>query len=470
MKRIRLVFVLLIFPLSIIFSQNLEYKNGIGISGRIGNGDLLNDRDFDMANSSLLIDLNYSRNLTSWLDVKIPLGVAMTMNNTVEDKLLGFHGDILFQLGLFDRTRIAAPYLYLGPSFNLSKDFVENSYSVFDIAARAGLGVDFRITDNLLVGLNAGYTNTFEENQKGSLEAGLGITYLFGQGATGKGKMSMNKLKKLDSDGDGIPDIQDECPHTAGVAAFNGCPDKDNDGIPDYQDKCPDEAGSRTTMGCPDKDGDGVPDKDDKCPDIAGDAKYSGCPFIDSDGDGVPDGEDLCPDQKGLVRYQGCPDTDGDGVPDNLDQCKDKAGPAETNGCPDTDGDGIPDIEDKCPTVAGIPELNGCPAANQADLNILTNVSRNIKWQDNAFALSNDARNQLDKIVSLLKKNKKYKLTVIGYSDSDTPKDQITSLSNARADEVKGYLVSKGIEEQRIIAKGGNLPKISTRKILFEVR
>ncbi|HQN57764.1 MAG TPA: thrombospondin type 3 repeat-containing protein, partial [Saprospiraceae bacterium] len=332
MKRIRLVFVLLIFPLSIIFSQNLEYKNGIGISGRIGNGDLLNDRDFDMANSSLLIDLNYSRNLTSWLDVKIPLGVAMTMNNTVEDKLLGFHGDILFQLGLFDRTRIAAPYLYLGPSFNLSKDFVENSYSVFDIAARAGLGVDFRITDNLLVGLNAGYTNTFEENQKGSLEAGLGITYLFGQGATGKGKMSMNKLKKLDSDGDGIPDIQDECPHTAGVAAFNGCPDKDNDGIPDYQDKCPDEAGSRTTMGCPDKDGDGVPDKDDKCPDIAGDAKYSGCPFIDSDGDGVPDGEDLCPDQKGLVRYQGCPDTDGDGVPDNLDQCKDKAGPAETNG------------------------------------------------------------------------------------------------------------------------------------------
>ncbi len=470
MKSIHLVIVLLCFPLSCIFSQNLEYRNGLGLSGRIGNADLLNDRDFDMANSSLFIDLSYSRNLTSWLNVSLPVGAALSMNNTVDDKLYGFHGDVLFQIGLFDKGRLAAPYLYFGPSFNLSKDYTDDSYSVFDIAGRGGLGVNFKIADQFLIGLNVGYSNTFKENQKGSLDAGIGFHYLFGHHETGKEKLNMKKLNKLDSDGDGILDIYDDCPHTAGVAAFNGCPDSDNDGIPDYEDKCPNEAGPRNTMGCPDKDGDGVPDKDDKCPDIAGDAKYGGCPFIDSDGDGIADSEDLCPNVKGLARYQGCPDTDGDGVPDNLDKCKDKAGPAETNGCPDTDGDGIPDIEDKCPTVAGVAELNGCPAANQADLNILTNVSRNIKWQDNAFAMTSDNRAQLDKVVALLKKNKKYNLTVIGYSDLNTAKDQIEELGSARADEVRNYLVSKGIEQSRITAKSGNLPKISTRRILFEIK
>jgi OOP family OmpA-OmpF porin len=49
----------------------------------------------------------------------------------------------------------------------------------------------------------------------------------------------------LDSDGDGVDDSADYCPHdtkaslTAGVAP-NGCPrQSDGDGTPDYRDKCP---------------------------------------------------------------------------------------------------------------------------------------------------------------------------------------------------------------------------------------
>lgn len=101
-----------------------------------------------------------------------------------------------------------------------------------------------------------------------------------------------------DVDGDGVPDIRDACPRTAGPASNNGCPlpaggdggssgasttpsDRDGDGVPDDADACPDTAG--TNNGCPaptavpDRDGDGVPDDVDACPDVAG--TYNGCPY-----------------------------------------------------------------------------------------------------------------------------------------------------------------------------------------------
>ncbi|MBT4512528.1 MAG: carboxypeptidase regulatory-like domain-containing protein, partial [Chloroflexi bacterium] len=50
-----------------------------------------------------------------------------------------------------------------------------------------------------------------------------------------------------DTDGDGVPDNQDQCPNTPSgdTVGSNGCPtsgtdtDSDNDGIPDSSDQCP---------------------------------------------------------------------------------------------------------------------------------------------------------------------------------------------------------------------------------------
>ena len=75
-----------------------------------------------------------------------------------------------------------------------------------------------------------------------------------------------------DSDGDGVVDSLDICPHTPkGVKVdIRGCPlDSDRDGVYDYLDKCPDTPrGVKVdTKGCPlDSDGDGVYDYMDKCP------------------------------------------------------------------------------------------------------------------------------------------------------------------------------------------------------------
>jgi hypothetical protein len=87
----------------------------------------------------------------------------------------------------------------------------------------------------------------------------------------------------VDSDGDGITDVNDKCPNTPGVAKYSGCP-------------------------IPDTDGDGINDELDKCPTVAGIAKYNGCPIPDTDGDGINDEEDRCPLTPGISSNFGCPE------------------------------------------------------------------------------------------------------------------------------------------------------------------
>lgn len=86
-----------------------------------------------------------------------------------------------------------------------------------------------------------------------------------------------------------------------------------------------------------DSDGDGTPDLRDECPGDPGPMTNSGCPVRDADGDGVPDGSDACPGTPGPAKYKGCPppDRDKDGVIDDEDDCDGQAGPASNKGCPE---------------------------------------------------------------------------------------------------------------------------------------
>ena len=64
------------------------------------------------------------------------------------------------------------------------------------------------------------------------------------------------RFKPANADADSFPDSLDACPSVAG--AFRGCPDSDGDGVGDADDACPHEFG-RAANGCrrPDEDGDG---------------------------------------------------------------------------------------------------------------------------------------------------------------------------------------------------------------------
>lgn len=282
-----------------------------------------------------------------------------------------------------------------------------------------------------------------------------------------------------DRDMDGIPDSEDLCPDDKGLAQFKGCPDRDNDSIIDKDDACPDLAGIRAFNGCPDRDNDSIIDPEDECPDTPGIIAFKGCP--DTDGDGIKDADDACPEVAGPIENQGCPDTDNDGIFDFVDNCPTEAGPKENNGCPwpdtdkdglidkdddcpylagpiknkgcpyqDTDNDGVLDKDDDCPTVAGPVDNKGCPRLAKEEEEVLKTAFENLEFNTGNAIIKEVSYPSLDELAALLVKKKNWKLQISGHTDNVGDAQKNLVLSKQRAEAVKAYLVSKGVEAARL--------------------
>jgi len=289
-------------------------------------------------------------------------------------------------------------------------------------------------------------------------------------------KYPKKKLKELrsadgcikDEDKDGVSDFEDLCPGTPTNAKVDsvGCPiDSDHDSVPDYMDMCPETPKGVTvdSLGCPiDTDKDGVADYLDKCPETPANVTVDkdGCP-VDTDGDGVPDYLDKCMNtpKNVIVDENGCPvDSDNDGVADYLDKCQDTPAGVKVNanGCPqDTDGDNVPDYLDQCPEVAGPADNNGCPKKAPEEVhNIFKKAMQGIQFETAKAKIKKSSYPILDKIVAELERDTTYKLEISGHTDAQGEHDKNVQLSQDRAQAVVDYLISKGINSERLTAVG----------------
>ena len=288
-----------------------------------------------------------------------------------------------------------SPYLLLGAGYlgtKTASGSEENRPS-----ASAGLGFEWHLGRSAF-SIRGDYKFRLAWEKDSSLTdriATLGLQYSFGR---------RSAPPVIDSDADGIQDVFDECPHSeAGVAV------------------------------------------DD-----------TGCEiFIDSDGDGVMDRKDLCDNtpQGAPVDSYGCiRDQDGDGVTDDIDECPNTVSGAAiyVNGCErDDDGDGVVNHLDECPnTRANAPvDARGCEIGSTVEL-------RGVNFASSSDRLLTGAEQVLNDAIEWLKKNPHLVVEVAGHTDSDGAAAANLGLSERRAYTVRDYLISGGISESRLTARG----------------
>jgi OmpA-OmpF porin, OOP family len=221
-----------------------------------------------------------------------------------------------------------------------------------------------------------------------------------------------------------------------------------------------------------DRDGDGYKDNEDKCPDqpenYNGFEDADGCPDDpDTDGDRIPDSKDQCmlepEDVDGYLDDDGCPDpdNDSDGIPDVADKCPNKAedfdGFQDADGCPDPDNDNdtVPDLEDFCPNTPGQPggKRPGCPGLVVVTAKEIR-ITQQIHFEFNKSVIRAESFPILDAVVQVLKDNPKISLEIQGHTDNVGNAGYNKTLSQARADSVRQYLSTHGIDTPRLRSKG----------------
>ena len=154
-------------------------------------------------------------------------------DTSASDNYYNVDGIVSYNLNTLFKGERLMPFLELGGGYSI---FDEQGAGYFNL----GAGLELWLGENkkTAIILESLYKNTGETYGVKHFQHLLGVAFLFGG--------------DKDSDQDGIPDKEDECPNEAGTEAFNGCLDTDGDGISDLDDKCPNVAGLIENEGCPD--------------------------------------------------------------------------------------------------------------------------------------------------------------------------------------------------------------------------
>ena len=333
----------------------------------------------------------------------------------------------------------------------------------------AGIGAEFALSDNVLLdfqiggGLSTtydldGYRGGKDEIWDSYFNVGLGLTFT-GESCSsdrdgdGLGKCDEQRLgtdpNNPDTDGDGLTDGEE-------VLKYKTDPlkaDTDGDGLSDYDEIYK----YKTDPLNPDTDGDGLSDGDEVL-------KYKTDPLkADTDGDGLSDGDEV-------LKYKTDPlkkDTDGDGLSDGDEVLKYKTDPLKV----DTDGDGLSDYEEvmvyntdplKMDTDGGSVD-DGTEVRRGTDPLVAEDdvvkmdvpiVLEGITFATGKSDITPESEQILMQALKTMQTYPEIVVEISGHTDNVGRKASNQKLSQQRADAVKGWLVSKGVNAERMTAVG----------------
>lgn len=343
-----------------------------------------------------------------------------------------------------------------------------NEYSQVASFLPVGAGAQYFIERSTAIEFSATYHYAMTENLD-DIKGGSNDSYL----TLAVNLFAFIKSGTSDSDGDGLSDDEEKQLGTL----VNGA-DSDGDGLRDGE-----EARTyRTNPRSADSDGEGLNDRDEiftyrtnpLIKDTDGDGltdfdeltKYSTDPMKgDTDGDGLTDSDEVMiyhtdplkadtdgdglRDSDEVLRYRTDPmkiDTDGDGLTDGDELLKYKTNPLNA----DTDEGGMPDGKEV--------QLGLNPLRTSDDLGVPGTGGRVILQGVNFISgkslLTPEAKKVLEPVAQSLLAYPDAVVEIQGHTDNVGNARMNLNLSNARAEMVKAYLVSRGVAPSRMSTRG----------------
>lgn len=356
----------------------------------------------------------------------------------------------------------------------------ENNYFDNDVISFGpSANINYRLGERVYPYLGVGLKNLWVDNFTAlNFNSEIGIRFLISRYFTINGALSLNFLNKDNIDNLVVKGSKNDFYSTFTLSISYAvdltiADDLDGDGIKNEIDACPEQAedfdGFNDHDGCPefDNDGDGIIDSKDDCAneaeDFDGYLDQDGCADPDNDQDGIIDSEDECPDLRedfdGFNDQDGCPelDNDGDGIIDDMDKCPDKAenfnSYEDSDGCPDV----IPEteiIEDTPKTTVPKTSENKAPPVTRVAIPNEFLLEGDNTFNPNSAILKKSVYNVLNEIASKMKSNPDFKWRIEGHLDNSGSPRELKALSTSRANTIKNYLVSRGLNKKSFQAVG----------------
>ena len=113
----------------------------------------------------------------------------------------------------------------------------------------------------------------------------------------------------------------------------------------------------------------------------------------------------------------------------------------------DSDGDGVTDDNDACPDTPAGAKVNARGCEEQL-------VLQGVTFENNSAQLTPNSTLTLDSVAEILKRRPNFKVEVRGHTDSSGSDEYNMQLSQRRAEAVMDYLVSRGVEADKLSATG----------------